>query len=280
MHHPTDRITHTTAFVTPVMEHWEQEIAEWVHNEGSIQRPIIPWANALTTELHFAPESQYGALWWSWWVHNEGSIRRPIVPWANTLTTELHFAPESQYGALWWSWWVHNEGSIRRPIVPWANTLTTELHFAPESQYGASWFSWWVHTMKDQSDDPSYHERTLLPQSYISLRSHSMEPLGSPGGSTPWRINPTTHHTMSKRSYTNTLTTELHFAPESPCGASWWSWSGQHCFCSAERDNRTSPALGNTIPQVTRHPLAVNTGGVCVCVCQTLISQLTTVLPN
>ena len=28
MHHPTDRITHTTAFVTPVVEHWlEQEIA-------------------------------------------------------------------------------------------------------------------------------------------------------------------------------------------------------------------------------------------------------------
>ena len=33
MHHPTDRITHTTAFVTPVMEHWlEQEIAQWVVN--------------------------------------------------------------------------------------------------------------------------------------------------------------------------------------------------------------------------------------------------------
>ena len=29
MHHPTDRITHTTAFVTPVMEHWlEREIAQ------------------------------------------------------------------------------------------------------------------------------------------------------------------------------------------------------------------------------------------------------------
>ena len=28
MHHPTDRITHTTAFVTPVVEHWlEREIA-------------------------------------------------------------------------------------------------------------------------------------------------------------------------------------------------------------------------------------------------------------
>ena len=34
MHHPTDRITHTTAFVTPVVEHWlEREIAQWVHTE-------------------------------------------------------------------------------------------------------------------------------------------------------------------------------------------------------------------------------------------------------
>ena len=32
MHHPTDRIAHTTAFVTPVVEHWlEDEIAQWVH---------------------------------------------------------------------------------------------------------------------------------------------------------------------------------------------------------------------------------------------------------
>ena len=39
MHHPTDRITHTTAFVTPVVEHWlEREIAQWVHHEGSTQR--------------------------------------------------------------------------------------------------------------------------------------------------------------------------------------------------------------------------------------------------
>ena len=32
MHHPTDRITHTTAFFTPVVEHWlEREIPQWVH---------------------------------------------------------------------------------------------------------------------------------------------------------------------------------------------------------------------------------------------------------
>ena len=27
----------------------------------------------------------------------------------------------------------------------------------------------WVHPMKDRSDDPSHHEWTLLPRSYISL---------------------------------------------------------------------------------------------------------------
>ena len=58
MHHPTDRIAHTTAFVTPVVEHWlEREIAQWVHH-GRID-PMTPshsWANALTTELHLAPK--------------------------------------------------------------------------------------------------------------------------------------------------------------------------------------------------------------------------------
>ena len=32
IHHPADRIAHTTAFVTPVVEHClEREIAQWVH---------------------------------------------------------------------------------------------------------------------------------------------------------------------------------------------------------------------------------------------------------
>ena len=29
----------------------------------------------------------------------------------------------------------------------------------------------WVHPMKDRSDDPSHHERTVLPRSYISLHA-------------------------------------------------------------------------------------------------------------
>ena len=43
MHHPTDRITQTMAFATPVVEHWlEREIAQWFHHEESIRRPIAP----------------------------------------------------------------------------------------------------------------------------------------------------------------------------------------------------------------------------------------------
>ena len=43
MHHATDRIIHTTAFVTPDAEHWlEREIAQWFHHEESIRQPIAP----------------------------------------------------------------------------------------------------------------------------------------------------------------------------------------------------------------------------------------------
>ena len=45
MHHPTDRITHTTAFVTPVVEHWlerERNSSVGPPHEGSIRRPIAP----------------------------------------------------------------------------------------------------------------------------------------------------------------------------------------------------------------------------------------------
>ena len=41
MRHSTDRIAHTTAFVTPVVElDVEREIGQWVNHEGSIRRCI------------------------------------------------------------------------------------------------------------------------------------------------------------------------------------------------------------------------------------------------
>ena len=56
--------------VTPVVELWlEQEIAQWVHHEGSIWWSIAPWANTLTTGLHLAPSLQedrqsIDCTWW------------------------------------------------------------------------------------------------------------------------------------------------------------------------------------------------------------------------
>ena len=46
-----DRIAHTTACVTSVMEHWmKRKIAQWV------RWLIAPRVNALTMELHLAPQ--------------------------------------------------------------------------------------------------------------------------------------------------------------------------------------------------------------------------------
>ena len=130
-------------------------------HEGSIRRPIAPWANALTTELHLAPPKDWEASHTGnnhsvpehrvqtdgpRLVHvppHEGSIQRPITPWANALTTELHLAPPKDWeashtgnnhrrtraqGADRWTSACPcppHEGSIRRPIAPWANALTT-----------------------------------------------------------------------------------------------------------------------------------------------------------
>ena len=55
MHHPTERITHTTAFVTPVVEHWlEREIAQWVERLSYLPNNLkmtncMPSANALSS---------------------------------------------------------------------------------------------------------------------------------------------------------------------------------------------------------------------------------------
>ena len=55
MHHPTDRMTHTTAFFTQVMGHWlEREIAQWIHHmkhwsdnpshhKQGLEREIAQW---------------------------------------------------------------------------------------------------------------------------------------------------------------------------------------------------------------------------------------------
>ena len=59
MDHPTDRITHTTAFVRPVVEHWlEREIAQWVHPMKD--RPDDPSHHERTFYLRATSRSRDG----------------------------------------------------------------------------------------------------------------------------------------------------------------------------------------------------------------------------
>ena len=73
---------------------------------------------------------------------------------------------------------------------------------------GERWLEWeiaqWVHPMKDRPDDPSHHERMLLPQSYITLLGMRNSSMGPPHeGSIRRPIAP----------WADALTTELHLAP-------------------------------------------------------------------
>ena len=81
MHHPTDRITHTMAFVTPVVEHWlEREIAQWVHpmkdrsdDPSHHERTLYLWA---TSRSRYGASRIRGRAWSSW---NDGSLDRSFL---------------------------------------------------------------------------------------------------------------------------------------------------------------------------------------------------------
>ena len=49
-------------------------------------------------------------------------------------------------------------------------THTTAFVTSVEEHWLEREIAQWVHPMKDRSDDPSHHERTLFPRSYISLQ--------------------------------------------------------------------------------------------------------------
>ena len=177
MHHPTDRITHTTAFVTPVVEHWlEREIAQWVHpmkdrsdDPPHHERTLYLWATSRSS-IPLERNSHFCGCLFSWreltggkvlfndalntiWMRlygvghmvkdhsysERGNPLSPIYvivfsisskdilycyPTGRIANTPALFTPEIAQ-------WVHHEGSIRRPIAPWVDGLTTELYLAP-----------------------------------------------------------------------------------------------------------------------------------------------------
>ena len=123
-------------------------------------------------------------------------------PWRIDLTTHCTMSERSYHGAT--------------SCCEWMGSTHTTAFFTPVVEH---WLereiAQWVHPMKDQSDDPSHHERTILPWSYISLwmnGKHTYHSLcytscGALAGTRnssmgpPWRIDPLTHCTISKCSY-------------------------------------------------------------------------------
>ena len=59
MYHSTDRIVDRIAFVTPIVEYWqEQEIAQLVHCDESIWWPIAPWTDVIQLIIRASPINQ------------------------------------------------------------------------------------------------------------------------------------------------------------------------------------------------------------------------------
>ena len=148
MHHPTDRIIHTTAFVTPVVEHWlEREIAQWVHSmkdrsddPSHHERTLLPQRERemfyLTTHsTHF----MYGYMASDIWLRTILIVRKETrchhIGYSYRLAArDLLYAPshrqDNTYHGLYYtsrgalagtrnsSMGALHEGSIRRPIAP------------------------------------------------------------------------------------------------------------------------------------------------------------------
>ena len=104
MHHPTDWITHTTAFVTPVVEHWlEREIAQWI------------W---LRTILIVRKETRCSHIGYYYRLTARVLLYAPSHRQDNTYHGCCYTTRGALAGTRNSSMGPPHEGSIRRPIAP------------------------------------------------------------------------------------------------------------------------------------------------------------------
>ena len=99
MHHPTDRITHTTAFVTPVVEHWlEWEIAQWVHpmkdrsnNPSHHEQTLLP-RSYISLPGFLKKGACYISNFSPWAIKTIKQFTILMAVWI--LTIKIHFQPQ------------------------------------------------------------------------------------------------------------------------------------------------------------------------------------------
>ena len=112
MRHPTDKIIHTTAFVTPVVEHWlEREIAQRVHPMKDRSDDPSHHERTLLPRSYISPRQLSTAVVYCCWVffsvistlsltqvqraqvvtlHGEGYTKRDIAAKLHCSKTALH----------------------------------------------------------------------------------------------------------------------------------------------------------------------------------------------
>ena len=106
MHHPTDRIAHTTAFVTPVRAlAGMRNSSMGPPHEGSIRRPTTRWANILPLSYIslLLIKDTLLLIWNSQWRGgsrfplslSEPSLTIPYVWFPTTVNKNISFLPHS-----------------------------------------------------------------------------------------------------------------------------------------------------------------------------------------
>ena len=124
MHHPIDRIAHTTTFDTPVVEHWlEQQIAQWVHpmkdrsdDPLHYERTLLPQSYislrdlTVTSQHHGAYQLQVSTM---------GLTSYKSAPWELTVTSQQLGTYQLQVSTM---------GLNSYKSAPWDLTVTSQHH--------------------------------------------------------------------------------------------------------------------------------------------------------
>ena len=130
MHHPTDRIEHTTTFVAPVMEHWlERVITQWVHpmkdrsdNQSHHERTLLP--------------QSYISLPQWWWIL-EIKLNSPQTKHFKQilLVSNMHYQLNIDSSNHDFSTFVHTKFDINVNEIVYSRLLVTV--------FVAQWFNGW-----------------------------------------------------------------------------------------------------------------------------------------
>ena len=97
MHHPTDRIAHTTAFVTPVVEHWLERLEKWHSTDcreltlnSASQMPIVLWLAAIALVAAFRSPALTNSF--SLFITFRAWVARSLFPAKDPAGTEANLA--------------------------------------------------------------------------------------------------------------------------------------------------------------------------------------------